>query len=531
MKNVIKLLIFKIKSIFDFSVNNTKSEPEYSEKLNINKWFGHFFLIHQRKILIKRMCFVNLPKSFSPEQHIIAYPPEQHGFTDPRNEGFIKIRMLFILWQIGESASYHERTWKETGFIAISGKTFQKRVQSYKPYLKYLINTNVLECDNHFIPQIIPLGYKFAERFNNEPFRRIDLINSTTVETFNEDVELFPYLTYWYKQDKLKLNSVTARNEAYRLYSTTKDDQKLWSRGKYGKLKIPYPQYYSAIQQISKIESNIFNLKISPKVHRLYSTLTAMPSIYRKYLKYDNQSLGCIDIKNCQSYIACLILNPEFWKADSNLPLNLYSLPQNIIDLFDNNLIIMIGEYFSELESQDVFNEYIDLVSNGRIYQDMISWAQQEKEKIITKKRVKEVVFSTIFSPVNSRKTWLHDYYTQKFGYVIALFNIIKQDNASIQSIDSDEDLTGLEESEIEELTIKKLHARLSILFQAIESEIILHRCCRRIFEEKNHSVPIFTVHDCIITTQNNIEYLKTIIIEEFTTTIGYPPPFEIEFW
>jgi len=531
MKNIIKSLIFNIKSIFNIKINMKKSEPELSNKRNINNLFSYFFIIHERKTLTKRMLFINLPESFSPDEHIIAYPPEQHGFVDPRNEGFMKIRMLYILWQIGESASYHERTWKETGFIAVSGKTFQKRVQSYKPYLDYLINTGVIEFDNHYIPQVIPYGYRFAERFHNEPFRRIDLIHGAINEIFNEEIELFPYLTYWYKQDKLKLNSGTARNEAYILYSTTIDNKRLWNRGKYGKLKNPYPQYYSAIQLISKIESNVYNLKISLKVHRLYSTLTAMPSKYRKYLKYDNQHLGCIDIKNCQSYIACLILKPEFWRSDSNLPLTLYSLPQNIIDLFDSNLIIMIGEYFSGLESPDIFNEYIDLVSNGGIYQDMILWAQQEKEKTITKERVKEVVFSTIFSPVNSRKTWLHGYYTQKFAPVIDFFNIIKHDIYSIQSTDNNEDIIELNEIEIDELAVKKPHARLSILFQAIESEIILHRCCKRIFEERIHSIPIFTVHDCIITTQNNMDYLENTIIEEFTTSIGYPPPIDIESW
>jgi len=185
MKNAIKSLIFKIKSVLNINSNKIKSESVHPEKKDTNRWFGIFFLIHERKTLEKRMCFVNLPDSFNPDEHIRAYAPEQYGFTDPRNEGFIKIRMLYILWQIGESASYHERTWKETGFVAISGKTFQKRVQSYKPYLEYLINTGVIECDNHYIPQIIPLGYRFAEIFHNDPFRRIDLINSTTVETFN----------------------------------------------------------------------------------------------------------------------------------------------------------------------------------------------------------------------------------------------------------------------------------------------------------------------------------------------------------
>jgi hypothetical protein len=525
-------IIKKALQFLSISIRKNKSVSTTARKSRFSKdasnWRKVVFMAIR---LEKTMHFINLPASFNYEDHILNFPPEQYGFVDPRNEGFKSMRMLYILWQIGESASKHERAWKKSGFIAVSGKTFQYRVQSYNPYLKYLINTGVIESDNHYSPLVIPLGYKFADRFSNEPLKRVDLSHGSISDTFDDNVSVFAYLTYWYSKNKLTIDTVAAREEAFRLYSFKKNNPEFWSRDKYGMPKEPLPQYYSAIQNISKIESGLFNLKISPKVHRLYSSITAMPSKYRNYLKYDNQSLGCIDIKNCQSYIACLILNPDFWKKDSTLPLNFYSLPQNVIDLFDSYLIIMIGEKFSSLESLEIFNEYIDLVSRGMIYQDMILWAQQEKERIVTKKKVKEVVFSTIFSPVNSRKTWLHDYYTEKFGQIIELFDIIKSDMILVQSDDNNEDVSELEDIEIAELETKKPHARLSILFQAIESEIILHKCCKRIFEESNHTVPIFTVHDCIITTQENLNYLESVMIEEFSIVIGYHPPLDIERW
>lgn len=532
MKKVFESVILRIKSLLSLSFSKKSIKPEHKEK-NLSGWFNVVFLLHQlkRTPLAKRMKFVNIPASFNPDEHIMNFPPLLHGFVDSRNEGFKKIKMLYILWQIGESAAYHERTWKETGFIAVSGVKLQKRVQNYSAYLQYLTRTNVIECDEQYETGVISKGYRFAERFRNDRLERVDLISNNSVEIDDEEVAKYHYLTYWYEQNKLIVDSVAARDEAFRIYSLKKDNPEFWSRGKYGKLKAPLPQYLSAIQSISKIETALFDLKISPKVHRLYSSLTAMPSKYRKYLKYDSQSLGCIDIKNCQSYIACLIINPNFWKRDSTLPLNLYSLPQNVIDLFDSNLIIMIGEKFSSLENLEIFNEYIDLVSRGQIYQDMILWALQEKERTVSKKKVKEVVFSTIFSPVNSRKTWLHDYYTQKFGQIIELFNIIKSDEILVQSDDNNDDISALEDIEIAELETKKPHARLSILFQAIESEIILHRCCKRIFNESNYTIPTFTVHDCIITTQININYLSNIIIEEFTAAIGYAPPLDTELW
>ncbi|MFT3752100.1 MAG: hypothetical protein QM800_04235 [Paludibacter sp.] len=155
----------------------------------------------------------------------------------------------------------------------------------------------------------------------------------------------------------------------------------------------------------------------------------------------------------------------------------------------------------------------------------------KKRERDVKRNRVKDIVFSTIFSPVNSRKTWLHDYYTQKFGHLIDIFNIIKFDRSLDQSDNTNEDVSELEGIELDELEANKPHARLSILFQSIESEIILHRCCKRIFEESNQTVPVFTVHDCIITTQNNLTYLEHVMIEEFTRAIGYHPPLDVERW
>ena len=78
---------------------------------------------------------------------------------------------------------------------------------------------------------------------------------------------------------------------------------------------------------------------------------------------------------------------------------------------------------------------------------------------------------------------------------------------------------------------IKKQHNRLACLLQSIESEIILHRCCKRIWEEGNNQVPVFTIHDSIATTVEHVEWVKMIIEEELTRVIGLPPTLSIEHW
>lgn len=76
-----------------------------------------------------------------------------------------------------------------------------------------------------------------------------------------------------------------------------------------------------------------------------------------------------------------------------------------------------------------------------------------------------------------------------------------------------------------------KPHARLPILLQAIESEIILHRCCRRIWEEKEGQVPIFTIHDSIASISEYIPFVRDVIKDELSSCVGVTPNFSIEEW
>ncbi len=74
------------------------------------------------------------------------------------------------------------------------------------------------------------------------------------------------------------------------------------------------------------------------------------------------------------------------------------------------------------------------------------------------------------------------------------------------------------------ELAKKDDHTALSCLLQSMESEIILHRCCRRIWEEGNQHVPVFTIHDSICTTLDNTNFVLRIMQQTLTENIGISP-------
>ena len=74
-------------------------------------------------------------------------------------------------------------------------------------------------------------------------------------------------------------------------------------------------------------------------------------------------------------------------------------------------------------------------------------------------------------------------------------------------------------------------HRSLPCLLQSVESEIVLHRCCKRVWEEYNHEIPVFTIHDSICTNPQYVEAVRTIMNDEFENAIGLTPLLKIENW
>jgi hypothetical protein len=256
---------------------------------------------------------------------------------------------------------------------------------------------------------------------------------------------------------------------------------------------------------------------VSTTSGRLYSAFTGLGKEYRRFVTYNGERLVGIDISNSQPYIAGLILNMEFWSSNSSLPLSLknfdISLRAYMMNPPDHSQII---QYFDSVAEND-FTEYKNMVSSGGFYENIIEIVRGFG-RTITREEAKVLMFYTIYSsnklPNEPMLRQMRDIFKQMFPKVADFFKVIKHEFKMFKGID----FVGM-----------KQHNRLAILLQSIESKIILHRCCKRIWDEANHQIPVFTIHDSIYTTVGNVEYVKRIMTEELTRAIGFPPHFKSE--
>jgi hypothetical protein len=78
---------------------------------------------------------------------------------------------------------------------------------------------------------------------------------------------------------------------------------------------------------------------------------------------------------------------------------------------------------------------------------------------------------------------------------------------------------------------IKKFdYKALPILLQYLERYLTIDVICQRI-HTVNALIPLFTIHDSIVTTEEFVPLVEAVMLEELTAAIGYPPTLAIEAW
>ena len=481
------------------------------------------------------VSFALIPNNWDYERHIAEYPLTDYLFVETPNgkiktinrngieqSYFDKDRLMYIIGLISSIPAKNKDSITEDGFVLINSKLLRGFFKDYLSYLDYLLQTNVLITDGEYIAGVKSLGYKFSDQYNNTPlidyqYNNIPLqeISGINQEIYDDETNSFitnpvldfPYLYYWYSTNGLTIQKDEAiefaNHERQRKLALGRDSWDInrdLSTSRKIVYKNPITQYNAAIHNIIAIDLCQYNVQIDSNVHRLHSVITNIQKSYRNYLRYGDNPLVGIDISNSQPYILCLLLNPLFWERHSNNNITLWHLPSNIQQYFSNDKIAEIIGYLHTLDNQSL-NDYKIRASNGQVYEYMRDTINSTRYSL-SRDDVKIMMMIVLFSD-NRYLPPLKRLFRQNFPAIYGLIKIIK----------------------------RREHRALACLLQSIESEIVLHSCCKRIWEEYNQEIPVFTIHDSICTTPQYVEVVRGIMSDEFENAIGLSPHLKIERW
>lgn len=480
--------------------------------------------------------FAMIPENLDIEAHIEKFPLTNYKFIQD-NAGFIrsvnsqgsvgavfdKDRLIYIIGLISSIPARNKDSITDDGFVQINSTLIRNTFKDYLSYLDYLILTGILCTDGQYIQGKKSKGYKFTKRYakghlvryDYPTFQACDKRESIHAEMYSDEentfvyntVQDYVYLNHWYYTKLLQIDERKASKYAYHImchklangistWEINKDKSTTYRIVR----KNPINQYHAALYNINSIAIGNYKVSIDTNVHRLHSVITNLQKEYRRFLRYNGQRLVNVDISNSQPYIICLLLNPLFWDDTSDIPLNIRKLHPSIQSRFSEHHVREIYDRISSIQNSEEIRSYIQITAQGRIYEYLQNVINNQQNTNLERKDIKTIILTTLFSK-NRYMPSFKLYFKSCFPQIYKLIELIKRED----------------------------HTALAILLQNIESEIVLHRCCLKIWENGKHEVPVFTIHDSVCTTVENVQFIVDCLTEILTEYIGVTPHLKIE--
>lgn len=268
----------------------------------------------------------------------------------------------------------------------------------------------------------------------------------------------------------------------------------------------------------------------------MHSEFTRFPKKLRKYLRYDNQVLGEVDVSasvpffmyyhllaivdsskiNMEVYEA-FFKKPRFYQSAFDITKRMVELNPLEVDKFGSE--ILKGEYYKQF-IPFFDDEYYISVANHELKRNY-NYSDEDKLQIIKKR---------MLSWVNAReKHYLpeQDVFKKLYPSIYNFISVFKKR----RYLPGEGAVRKKAEKMLEKGNDKfaekfQQHKKISHFFLQSESHIMLDNVARKLNKSRSR-IPFFTLHDCIVTTKENIVELKQFMKDTFTYVIGFSPNFK----
>ncbi|MFN5930903.1 MAG: hypothetical protein ACK42F_04865, partial [Sphingobacteriales bacterium] len=325
-------------------------------------------------------------------------------------------------------------------FVNISATYLQSFNHSYKQYLDYLIEQNIIVTDHYFIPGKKSTGYKISPlcgygadilfiRVKDSICRRKMFTEKRT--THAKSQKEYPALTKWFN-----IHLSIARAGAIAKVDELFPPQTGGIRGtlryhrQYARRPDAASKRLKALGAVNRFARKDFYYSIDETVGRFHSNLTNIKRELRHYITYNNQILVNIDIKSAQPFFSQLLLTEKFYETKAKL-FSIHQFP-SIINILtqsttNNNSISHYMMLVKAVQKADIqeFMLYFNLVKSGYFYEGLHK-ILYPKEKMFNKGLFKQEVYRLLFSK-NRAQTELKKRFKAKFPHTYNIFALYRR--------------------------------------------------------------------------------------------------------
>ena len=396
---------------------------------------------------------------------------------------------------------------------------------NYSIYLEGLIKSGIIKCDDLYSKaEHKSFGFKLSDEYAISPIKHITLtypfllkrIREYRKKTINDlKIKASPiaHLVRWLTEEGLKIDKEAALEflETYKRKLTVELSKRKLKKTYQKKQKaFVLRKYYKIKHQIENWNSNKY-ISIDDSGGRLYSPVTGLPSLFRNFLTYNGEQLIGFDIKNSQPLHFLTILKKEFWKSYT---------PGLTLKRLDSEL----WEY---LQGEEEYSSTI-MFHDSSETQYSKGFGDYTFKKLVQKGKLYEFICFKFFNKHHT-KGGLDRFNTRsktKQEFMHMMYHNPNEPYSKAKAVFADFENLFPVEASVMKLMKKREHRDFPVILQKIEAQILLHRVAKKVYDV-NPDIPLFTIHDSILTTKQYSGKLKSILDEEYKKLLDFIPQFE----
>lgn len=407
-----------------------------------------------------------------------------------------------------------EKYWLDGNhFISISSTIFRKLNSYYNHHFDYLLAKGVFIRTPYSVEKKKNFSYRFQKEFFQKKLKYVDITDKTLEKKlrkqYQDEAPDKLKKKYGFLLTQLNFNKITI------------DFDRAFSDLNTGDLPtVNYTAYLKSAFSMTHIFMGWKKCSYKDKTDaRFHSPITRLNSNLRKYITFNNKKLAEVDLSNSVFYMLyILILNSFGNRASIGHRASTPSKPNVLLILQENSYtvdrdelaefgrLVLSGEFYQELMG-DFIDRFVPTYFNNYYVERDILKEKFTGEIEQIKKIVKRKIISMIYAPNNSIPA-VEEIFDWRFPTILKLIKLLKE---------------GEEED---------AHKPFSHLIFQYEANHMLNNIARGYNNlNRRKGKLLLTLHDCLITTEDNVTDLQKYVLQYFIEAVGIAPKTKIKYW
>jgi len=463
--------------------------------MNLSSLVGHASLSHLNQNN-SPSAEASLVKGYERIPKLTYYLPENLDIdsilrVNPPNFSYKRDKFVDILNLIYALPSKKKKSIEEYGgYTPINKEILGSTIKDYRKYIDYLKDQNIVE-ESNYIVGVQSSGLRFSKNYRTK-LKPVVITDWTLIKNrvylrkgYNlETTQKLSFLKKWF--DDLDIDVKEAK--IYLDIEYQKDIEKISA----DKSILVYNSRLLPLEKLSAKEYLDFH--VDNTAGRLHTPITQLKSELRKNLSWKGKTLVSVDISNSQPYLLQSLLDRKTYET--------CRMDERIKSINPSINTDQLRGLISSISSKEDVVKFKEIVVSGKFYEEFGKALKENGELDESynvsdpevKKFVKQIIFSTLFSKNRSiRHNNAIQLFKRIFPNVYKVLSFVK----------------------------KEQHNTLAI---------ILHTVCNEINEKYPH-IPLFTLHDSVVSTEEHVDIVKNVILQAMNKYFSKEVSLKIERW